>query len=281
MKIRILYITHNRLEYTKLSLKQLFYSINSLKDAKIVIWDNASHDELKSFLYSYINHPKIEKIVFNQNNDMLWKPTNWFWGAYKDADFLCKVDDDCLVPDEWCQILTKAHSDIYAAGILGCWRFFPEDFIRSLAEKKIQTFNDHQIMRNCWVEGSGYLMKSSVIEKIGFLRKNETFTSYCIRASARGFINGWYYPFLFQEHMDDPRSSNTLIKTDDDFLTQLPLTAKNFNVTTIDSWVIWMRNNAKNLQSYSINPYDYIGIKAKLKRNIYKIFGNVYHPRMK
>ena len=117
------------------------------------------------------------------------------------------MDDDGLMPDRWSEVLTTAHEEIPEAGVLGTWRFMEGDFVPDLAKKKIQTFGAHQILRNCWVEGSGYLMKRAVIDRIGFIREDESFSTYCTRAAAAGFVNGWYYPFLYQEHMDDLRSA--------------------------------------------------------------------------
>jgi len=126
-------------------------------------------------------------------------------------------------------VLQQAHIDIPEAGILGCWRFFPEDFIPEKAIKKIVCLNKHRVMRNCWIEGSGYLMKRKVIDKIGLIREKESFPTYCTRAAAKGFINEWYYPFLYQGHMDDPRSQHTGIRSEEDFQRLIPLSTMTFN----------------------------------------------------
>jgi hypothetical protein len=194
---------------------------------------------------------------------------------------LGKVDDDCLVPEDWCTILEKAHRDIPEAGVLGCWRFLPDDFNYEKAKKKIYKFGDHHIMRNCWIEGSGYLMKKEVIHKIGFLRERESFTEFCIRASTEGFVHGWYYPFLYQEHMDDPRTEHAGIRSEDDFQRLVPLTARRFNIRTREQWIQRMMTSARNLQEYSIDPYDFIGIRAWTKRRIAKILGKEYFPKVK
>lgn len=136
-------------------------------------------------------------------------------------------------------------------------------------------------MRNCWVEGSGYLMKRAVLDEIGLLREGESFTTYCIRAAAKGFINGWYFPFLFQEHMDDPRAEHTGIKTDEDFRRLIPLSAKTFNIDSKEAWVRRLRLSAQRLQTYSVDPYDFIGMRAKIKRNLFNVLGKEYVPSMK
>lgn len=278
MKIRILMITFNRPSYTELALKTLCE--NTPETARIIVWDNASEEPTKSVVKNYEHHPKVDRIIFNGTNEKLERPTNWFFENYRDADFFSKVDDDCLVPKRWCEILLEAHRDIPQAGILGCWRFFREDFNEETATKKIFRYGQHQVMRNCWVEGSGYLMKRAVIDKIGRLRPGEGFTTYCIRAAAKGFINGWYYPFLFQEHMDDPRAEHTGIRTDEDFRRLVPLSAVNFGIASKDAWTRRLRSSAQRLQAYSIDPYDFIGVRARVKRKVFSLIGKEYVPRV-
>lgn len=279
MNIRILMITYNRPVYTELSLKTLCG--NTPENAKIIIWDNASNEETRSVIQKYANHPRIERIIFNPTNEKLRGPTNWFFENNRDADLISKVDDDCLVPARWCEILQQAHLDIPQAGILGCWRFFQEDFNEETAREKIFRYGQHRILRNCWVEGSGYLMKRAVLDEIGLIREGESFTTYCIRAAAKGFINGWYYPFLYQEHMDDPRAEHTGMKTEEDFSRLIPLSAATFNIDSKDAWIQRLRMSAQKLQMYSIDPYDFIGMRARIKRGFFRLLGKEYVPSMK
>lgn len=277
MKIKILLITYNRPDYARMSLERLCDTIP--KNARITVWDNASENQTIQVVKAFEKHPLVERVIYNKKNERLWAPTKWFWENSKDADFISKVDDDCLMPPKWCEILEKAHNDMPHAGILGCWRFLPEDFNLSKASRKIYAYGPHMVMRNCWVEGSGYLMKRSIIDNIGTLRQNETFTDFCIRASAKGFINGWYYPFLYQEHMDDPRARHTGIKTEEDFKKLIPLSAEKFGIRSKDAWTERLKKSAQKLQECSIDPYDYIGIKAKVKRKIHTFLGKEYFPK--
>jgi GT2 family glycosyltransferase len=278
MLIKVLMITHNRPDYTKLSLERLCST--APKNLKVTIWDNGSDSETRNILKKYEGHPCVEQVVYNEKNELLRRPTNWFWNQNLEVDLLGKVDDDCLIPENWCFFLEKAHRDIPQAGVLACWHYLPQDFNYELAKKKIQTYGNHQIMRNCWVGGSGYLMKREVIDKIGLLRPKESFTTFCIRASAKGFINGWYYPFLYQKHMDDPRVSSTGIRTEEDFKNLFPLTANNFEVKTREQWIEWLKEDARRLQECSINPYDFIGFRARVKRKFKQVLEGYYFGKV-
>ncbi|MGA2863538.1 MAG: glycosyltransferase [Verrucomicrobiota bacterium] len=277
MKIRVLMITHNRTAYTELSLARLCETVG--REARITVWDNASSEETRSVLKRFESHPAVERIIYNGANDKLRGPTNWFWQNARDAEFLSKVDDDGLMPDRWTEILEQAHRDIPEAGIMGTWRFPDEDFVERRAQKKIQKFGAHQVLRNCWVEGSGYLMKRSVIDRIGLIREKESFTTYCIRAAAAGFVNGWYYPFLYQEHMDDPRAPHTGIKTEEDFRRLQPLTAQTFKVKSRAEWSAKTKELAWIAQVCSYDPRDYLGRRAWLKQKVCRILGKPYVPR--
>jgi hypothetical protein len=248
------------------------------EDAAITIWDNGSGPELRTVLKKFEPYPRVERVVYHCRNDKLRGPTNWFWQGIGEAEYVSKVDDDGLMPERWTEILRQAHEDVPEFGILGTWRFMDEDFIPDLAQKKIQAFGTHRLLRNCWVEGSGYLMKRSVLERIGLIQEEESFTSYCIRAAAAGFINGWYYPFLWQEHMDDPRAPHTGILTEEDFLRLRPLTAQTFGVKTREEWIHLNREFALKLQQASFNPKDYVGMKHRLLQRWYRLLGKRYLP---
>jgi hypothetical protein len=270
-------VTYNRPSYTELALARLCETLPD--DARVTVWDNGSKPDMVSVLKKFESHRLVERIVYNRTNEKLRGPTNWFWQSVGDAEFVSKVDDDGLMPDCWTQVLEQAHRDIPQAGVLGTWRFPDEDFEANLAQKKIQKFGGHQLLRNCWVEGSGYLMKREVIDRVGLIKDGESFTTYCIRAAAAGFINGWYFPFLYQEHMDDPRAPHTEMKTDADFRRLQPLSAGTFKINSRDEWTNKLRQLAKSLQVCSYDPNDYLGRKAWVRQRLCRVLKKPYAPR--
>jgi len=183
------------------------------------------------------------------------------------ATYFSKVDDDCLVPYSWARLLREAHEENPEFGVVACWHFLEEDFVPKLASKKIQEFaGAHKLMRNCWVGGSGYLMKRKCIQHGGRLQTSDGFTSCCIRLARLGWVNGWYYPFLYQEHLDDPRSSYSLLKSDDDMRRYAPLSAVNNGVTTIVEWQAQLTRSAHLIQRAPYDPRYYSGWRHMLTR---------------
>ncbi len=271
MKLRVLMLTYCRPHYTKLSLGRLCDTVPEY--GRITVWDNNSGPGMRKVLQEFEGHPRIETIIYNSSNQRLRKPTNQFWYESSDADFLSKVDDDCLVSPGWCETLIQAHEEIPQAGVLGCWRYFDEDFNATVASRKIQAFGNHRIMRNCWVEGSGYVFKREVYQKLGALRRKESFTGWCIRAAAHGYVNGWYYPFLFQEHLDDPRARHSGLRTEADFQQLRPLSADTFKLKNLQEWRRWLRADAQRLQRSSFRAKDHLGWQAKTRRKLSRLLG--------
>jgi glycosyltransferase involved in cell wall biosynthesis len=261
--IDILMITYNRPEYTRLSLTRLLETCN--QTMRVWLWHNGDHGETADVVKSVAQHPSVHEFHHSKENRKLREPTNWLWQNAK-GDYLSKVDDDCLLPDGWAQQLRGAHEDGSQFGVLGCWRFQDEDFEPRLAERKIRELaGGHRVMTNCWVEGSGYLMKRRCVQQAGLLRPGETFTQYCVRLASAGWINGWYYPFIRQEHMDDPRALHSLIKSDADLQHHLPLSAINSGVKTVEQWTAQLRRSARIVQSASPNPRVHTGWRRKLR----------------
>jgi hypothetical protein len=206
--IDILMVTHDRPVFTRLSLDRLLSTCD--ESMRVWIWHNGEHEETLELVRSYLDHPRVHQFhhsVENTGHRGLWKPIDWLLEG-STGGYLSKVDDDCLVSSDWAAVLRQAHRDVPELGVVGCWRFPPEDFRPDLAAPKIETFAaGHRLLRNCWVEGSGFLMKRECVVGAGLLREAMGFPTYCIHLAAAGWVNGWYYPFVHQEHMDDPRSS--------------------------------------------------------------------------
>lgn len=271
--VDILMVTFNRPEYTRLALASLLRSCD--EHARVWIWHNGDHAETLAVVNELRGHPRVHRFHHSPQNVMLQDPTNWLWSE-SDGDLLSKVDDDCLLPETWLEDLRRAHRECEQLGIIGCWRFDDEDFLPDEAGKKIQEVGaGHRVLRNLWIEGSGYLMKRACYEAVGPLRPKFSFTDYCIHVANKGWINGWYFPFLRQEHMDDPRSEHTLLKTDEDLARYMPISARKTGASTLSEWQAQIKQSARVVQTASLDPRQYLGwrklarrTRAKLKKMV-------------
>lgn len=267
--IDVLMISYDRAAYTQRSLPRVLDTCD--ERTRVWLWHNGDHPETLEVVRSYADHPRVHEFHHSPENLRLREPTNWFFER-SDGEFLSKVDDDGLMPEGWCDTLRQAHRDVPELGIVGCWRFREEDFVPELANRKIARFGDHQILQNCWVEGSGYVMKRRVVDTVGPIRDGESFSQYGIRAALAGFVNGWYYPFLYQEDMDDPRSPYTLKRTQEDFERYASLSQQRFGVETLEQCIERQRMCALEVQEASPDPRDYVGWRGRLRRLRTRLF---------
>ena len=265
--IDILMVTYNRPAFTRLSLERLLSTCDEAM--RVWLWHNGEHEETLELVQSFLDHPRVYRFhhsVENTGLSGLWKPTNWLLSQASGA-FMSKVDDDCLVPENWADVLRRAHGDVPAFGVLGCWRFRPEDFQPTLARSKIKEFaGGHRLLRNCWVEGSGFVMKRACVETFGLMPDGMGFSRYCMHLAAAGWIHGWYYPFLYQEHMDDPRSPYWLPQTDGGAEDTPARTGQATFKRTPDERVRVIRASALQVQRASLDHRRYFGWRAKLRR---------------
>lgn len=259
----ILMITYRSAGYLHLSLPRLLDTLGP--EDRVWLWHNGDDEATLEARRPFLDDPRVHRHHHSRENAKLREPTNWLWRESA-SRFVSKVDDDCLVSPGWLDTFASALDADSRLGVVGSWQHRPEEFVPHLAERKIATFRGgHRVMQNLWVQGSGYLMRREVVDRLGPLGPDESFTGYCIRAAKAGYVNGFYFPFVPEDHMDDPRSPHTLIRTDADLRARLPLSAQFNHVRTVADWTAQMQRSAIVLQRASLDPRAYEGWRAKVK----------------
>lgn len=267
--VDILKITYRRPHYTRLTLERLLATCN--ENMRVWVWHNGDHAETLEVVRGFEGHPRLHRFHHCPENLRLRAPTNWLFSESR-ADFVSKIDDDCMMPFGWAETLVTAMQDEPRFGVLSCWHFQEEDYDPVLAAPKMQTFGRHQILRNMWVAGSGFLLRRTCVEQAGLLRDNEFgFSAYCTRIALAGNIVGWYWPPVRQLHLDDPREPLTAIKSDEDLLATLPLSAIRNGIRTRADWIARLKRSALEVQSASIDPRYYSPWRRKVRNGIARI----------
>lgn len=257
----VLMVTYDQPDYVQLSMPRLLETCDD--SARVWIWHNGMDQETLELSRSFSADPRVARLHHSTENRPLREAINWLFENSR-ADFVSKVDDDCLVSPGWATTLMSAHRDVEDFGVIGSWRFYDEDFEPELSLPKIAEFpGGHRILRNFWVQGSGFVMKRSCVEALGALRQKETFTSYCVRLGIAGWTNGWYYPFVHEEHMDDPRSPYTRFQSDEDVRHRPPLTASRNGITTLAEWQEQIRRSAHASQAAPLDPHYFHGWRRR------------------
>ena len=262
--VDILMITYDSPESTDLCLGRLLETCG--EGVRVWLWHNGDHEETLETVKKHSTHPSVHRFHHSSENQKLWAPTNWLL-ENAEGDYLSKVDDDNLLPHGWIEKLIEAHESYEKFGVLGCWRFPPEDFVPELANQKIKEFpGGTRIMQNLWVEGSCFLMKRAARDAQGTLAEGMSFPSYCKELAFKGWINGHIYPFIEYENLDDPRAPHTLIKDEETLKRYLPLTAQYNGVSTIEEWTDQLRRSARVAQSAPIELHHWRGWRHNLRR---------------
>lgn len=262
--IDILMITYRSPEYVRHSLPSL---LDGCDDAmRVWVWHNGDDAETLEVVRCHVDHPSMYRFHHSAENVRLRAPTNWLW-SNSDARYFSKVDDDCLLQEGWARQLAGAHEACEQFGVIGSCRWFESDLRADLIEHKAEEFACGQrILRNPWVQGSGYVLKRECVASVGLLAPNQSFTQWCIEVALAGFANGWYLPFIREDHMDDPRSPHTALRSDEDLRRRLPLSAQNRGIATIDDWTAQLESSALAVQLAPVDPRSYRGWRNVMRR---------------
>jgi len=263
-RIHLVMMTYNRLEYTLRSLPTLL--ADSDEEFALTLWDNGSTDGTVDFL-KQIKDKRIVEVVFSEKNMGQTYVTNKIWSE-ANAELVGKVDNDCLVTPGWTRILAQAHADILQLGVVGCWHFFQEDFDYERAKHKIQSFGKHMIFRHPWIDGSALLLKRNIYLEVGPCEETEYLSRFWLRVALAGYVNGFYYPLVLQDHLDDPLNPRCLIKDDKSFREYQHITQglKAGRYSNMEGRKNWRQEIIKNLLDDPYDPHYYVGWRSKLRR---------------
>jgi glycosyltransferase involved in cell wall biosynthesis len=267
--VHLVFITYNRLDYTRKALASILRDPNEA--FTLTIWDNASTDGTRDFLRNEVADPRIDDVVLSEKNVGQIQPLNAIWSKSR-CDLLGKLDNDCLVTPGWTHILARAHADIPQLGVVACWHFMEDDFDVERAKPKIAELGGHRILRHPWTCGTGLLIKRRVFEEIGPLTGTST-SHYWLEMARRGYVNGFYYPLVLQEHMDDPRSEHSHLKDEQSYQEAKAVTynLKHHGQDTLaDRWR-WRQEVIDNLTS---GPWDvryYTGWRGWLRNQLTRV----------
>lgn len=121
MKLLIVVITYNRLEYTKRTLKYLKDTL--AVPAYILVVDNNSSDGTKTYLKQQVKGYFIDDIILNPDNYYPGKATNigWYEGLkkYPEATHLMRLDNDMHLEQGWDILAEEYFNKIPELGQLG------------------------------------------------------------------------------------------------------------------------------------------------------------------
>ena len=86
--------------------------------------------------------------------------------------------------------------------------------------------------------------------------------------AGKGYVNGFYYPLVYQEHMDDPKSEYSRLKDEESYQAAKAVT---FNLNyhgqdTLDDRWVWRQKVLDNLLDDPWDVKHYTGWRGRLRR---------------
>jgi glycosyltransferase involved in cell wall biosynthesis len=260
-RIALLFLTWNRIEYTRLSLPRLLADPGEAFD--LILWDNGSTDGTREYLES-IRDPRIRERILRPTNEGQTPAIEHLFRE-SGAELVGKVDNDCLVTPGWTRTLARALDDVPELGGVGCWTFMAEDFDADLARHKLRRFGEHTVVAHPYLGGSAFLTRRADFTRFGPVSEPGLFPRYWIRAAAAGRVNGWYLPLVLVEHMDDPRSPHCLLREPLD-PRELPFALRLRGLSTRQEFARWIREDARAILRASSDVKHHTGWRAAWKR---------------
>jgi glycosyltransferase involved in cell wall biosynthesis len=214
--VEILYITWNRLPYTKLTLPLVLEGGGDV-DYEVCITDNGSTDGTVEFLGS-LNHPRIKRITLNEHNVGISPVTNEFWEK-AESDYVGKVDNDILLPDRWLEPIMAVHAaGDPNVGVVGLTHFH-RDEIDALDEHSyshnIKTLGDGvKVFVQLHLGGACYAFPRKLFLKLGNADLHpEALTRGWSDKQQEFFRAGYFpcyvYPWITCKHLGDCRYPET------------------------------------------------------------------------
>lgn len=261
MKIDLIFIAYNRLEYTKLALQSVL--ADPTEEFCLTIWDNGSTDGTRDYLSS-VDDARIVKKVFARENVGLRGAVNDLF-TKSSADLVGIIPNDLLLAAGWTRPLAQAHADVPQFGMIGCWHLGPEFFDEARASHKIQRFGRHRVLRHPWTGGGAGLVKLKTVRECGPLESNGT-TNYWNRMALKGYVNGYYFPLIYVEHMDYPWSEHYAFSRRLQEGIEMSITYKSRGIRTLDDAKAWHQAVVRNILD---DPWDvkyHVGWRNKLRR---------------
>jgi len=117
MKLSIIVITWERLDFTKQCLKSIFETTEKLKEKEIIVVDNGSKDGTMKYLIKLENEEKIKLISFKKNQGCGYATNIGMLNA--SGEFIVEVDNDIILLDGWWQEVLRLMESNEKIGQIG------------------------------------------------------------------------------------------------------------------------------------------------------------------
>jgi 2-polyprenyl-3-methyl-5-hydroxy-6-metoxy-1,4-benzoquinol methylase len=165
------------------------------------------------------NTPDVRLILSPVNRGVVF-PMNEAWASDPEAELLAKIDNDTLVPPDLLRRLAECHLQSKQFGVLSGFHFRQEG--EALAEEhRIKSFDGVRVLPQPYVGGCAVMIRAEVFKKLGMIGcrsdgpqqkpfMDSGWTLYQQRLTQEGLVNGYPWPPIHVDHMEDTRSPHCI-----------------------------------------------------------------------
>lgn len=166
MNVPVLFTTYNRLEYTKKSLPALMASDCGL----IVVIDNCSTDGTQDYLKELQNATDRILVIYENENKGVAGAMNLFLLLTASDKYVAKVDNDTVVPRDWC-IRLMGKLMVHKIDIIQAMHpipdaTFPGGNFMEWMKTMVQDRKDPSLYYHKFVGGSGIVFRRRSVDVI-------------------------------------------------------------------------------------------------------------------
>lgn len=181
-KTSIIIVTYNALDYVKKCLYSIAKYTSDIHE--IIVVDNDSDDDLKSFLREFSENERTLKLIFNEEN-LLWSPGNnvGLKAASDDSEYLMLLNSDTeVLREDWLVKLQEPFNQFENVGITGIqFNYLP-----------------YKPMYGA-IDGCNFVVKKELVDKIGILNEDYPWNGAGFDFSVNAWVKGYY-----SYHVEDP-----------------------------------------------------------------------------
>ena len=234
----LLMVTHNRLAHTRVALDSVLAL--DYPSLRIVVFDNASSDGTVEFLRARLRGESRATLLASNVNRGVVYPMNLVWfgdqasggrsfaeqkATLGSAELLAKVDNDTWVPPDLLLRLAECHQRSERFGALSGFHFRAEG--EALVDAgRAGEFDGVRVLAQPYVGGCAVMVRRAVLDRLGPIPcggharagdGNDTgpvldsgWTFYQERMTELGLVNGYPWPPIHVDHMEDVRSARSI-----------------------------------------------------------------------
>jgi hypothetical protein len=229
-------VTYNRLEYTKVAVDAMLAL--DYPDLTIVVWDNASCDGTVAWLQERFRGDTRVQLIASPVNRGIVHPMNAVWfGQFASGgreppvcagmgtgyapngsapfELMAKIDNDTWVPPDLLLRLADCHRRSDRFGVLSGFHFRAEGEAL-VDDSRVSEIDAVRVLAQPYVGGCAVMVRRSILDRLGPIPcrgeaqqgplMDSGWTFYQQRLTDEGLINGYPWPPIHVDHMEDTRS---------------------------------------------------------------------------